>query len=238
MKKAMKKLAILMIALCLSVSSSILSLANDWEQNDKGRWWQYDDGSYPVSEWLWIDDDNDGIYQCYYFDQDGYLLVNTITPDNYTVNEFGAWVVDGVVQSQEMADEPTYKFADGYWQERLGSMSLSWFRPQNDNDGNGVFFDLNILKYSQEEPPKPLSELNEAICESYAIKDATKVIEEYAGNGTQISTFCICSGPEGIDYYLTHLKSELEALGRNAHLTVKINSDTFIVLGATINYLQ
>lgn len=120
MKKAIKKLAILMIAICLSVSSSILSLANDWEQNDKGRWWQYDDGSYPVSEWLWIDDDNDDIYECYYFNQDGYLLVNTITPDNCTVNEYGAWVVDGVVQ--EMADVPMYKFTDSYLQERLGSM--------------------------------------------------------------------------------------------------------------------
>lgn len=238
MKKAMKKLAILLIAICLSVSSSILSLASEWKQNDKGCWLEYDDGSYPVSEWVWVDDDNDGMYECYYFDHDGYLLVNTITPDNYTVNEYGAWVVDGVVQSQEMADESTYHFADSHLQERLGSLSFSWYKPKNDYDGNGVFFDLNIVRYNQEEPPKPLSGGNEAICESYAIKDATKVIEEYAGNGTKISTFCICSGPEGIEYYLTLLKSELEALGRNAHLTVKINSDTFIISGATINYLQ
>ena len=236
MKKAIKKLAILMIAICLSVSSSILSLANDWEQNDKGRWWQYDDGSYPVSEWLWIDDDNDDIYECYYYNQDGYLLVNTITPDNCTVNEYGAWVVDGVVQ--EMADVPMYKFTDSYLQERLGSMSLSWFRPENDYDGNGVFFDLDILHYSQENSPQPLSEDNKAICGVFAKKTANRIIEEYSGDGKEISAMCICYGPEGIDHYLTCLKSELEAMGHNAHLTITLNSDTFTVLRASVNYLQ
>ena len=227
MRTSIKKLAILMIALCLSVSSSILSLASEWKQNDKGCWLEYDDGSYPVSEWLWIDDDHDG-----------YLLVNTITPDNYTVNEYGAWVVDGVVQSQEMTDEPTYQFADSYLQERLGSLSFSWFKNESDYDGNGVFFDLNILHYSQEETPQSLSENNRAICEVYAKKAAIRVIEEYAGKGTEISMFCPCSGPEGIEYYLTLLKSELEALGRNAHLTITLNSDMFIVLRASVNYLQ
>lgn len=238
MRTSIKKLAILMIALCLSVSSSILSLASEWKQNDKGCWLEYDDGSYPVSEWLWIDDDNDGMYECYYFDHDGYLLVNTITPDNYTVNEYGAWVVDGVVQSQEMTDEPTYQFADSYLQERLGSLSFSWFKNESDYDGNGVFFDLNILHYSQEETPQSLSENNRAICEVYAKKAAIRVIEEYAGKGTEISMFCPCSGPEGIEYYLTLLKSELEVLGRNAHLTITLNSDMFIVLRASVNYLQ
>lgn len=71
------------------------------------------------------------MYECYYFDQNGHLLVNTITPDNYMVNENGAWIVDGVVQSQEMSDVPTYKFANSYLQERLGAMSLSWYKPEN-----------------------------------------------------------------------------------------------------------
>ncbi|RHR46056.1 hypothetical protein DWX10_27255 [Clostridium sp. AF18-27] len=236
MKKAMKKLVILMIAICLSVSSSILSLANEWKQNDKGRWWQYDNGSYPVSEWLWIDDDNDGLYECYYFNQDGYLLVNTITPDNYTVNEYGAWVVDGVVQ--EMADVPTYKFTDSYLQERLGSMSLSWFRPENDYDGNGVFFDLDIVRYSQEKSPQPLDEENKIMCEYFARTNAMDVIEGYAGKGTEIHVFSLCYGPEGVDYYLTCLQSELEALGHNAHLTIRFNSDSFIVFRIFVNYLD
>lgn len=238
MRTLIKKFSLLMIALCLSVSSSILSLANDWEQNDKGRWWQYDDGSYPVSEWLWIDDDNDGMYECYYFDHDGYLLVNTITPDNYTVNEYGAWVVDGVVQSQELTDEPTYQFADSYLQERLGAMSLSWYKPKNDYDGNGVFFDLYIVRYSQEKSPQPLNEDNKMMCEYYAKNNAAKAIEEYAGKGTEINTFNLCYGPEGVDYYLICLQSELEALGHNAHITVRLNSDTFISSNLTVNYLD
>lgn len=53
-----------------------------------------------VTGWHWID----GF--CYYFQElsDGFkgaLLVNTVTPDGYTVGETGAWIVDGVVQRQQ-----------------------------------------------------------------------------------------------------------------------------------------
>lgn len=33
-------------------------------------------GSYPVSAWKWIDGNNDGIAESYYFDQSGYVLMN------------------------------------------------------------------------------------------------------------------------------------------------------------------
>ena len=41
-----------------------------------------------------------GPAECYYFDWNGYCLLNTVTPDGYRVNENGAWIVDGVVQVQ------------------------------------------------------------------------------------------------------------------------------------------
>lgn len=45
-----------------------------------------------VRGWQWIDG------YCYYFDNEGTLLVNTITPDGYNVDADGHWLVDGVTQ--------------------------------------------------------------------------------------------------------------------------------------------
>ena len=48
-------------------------------------------GAYQIG-WQWIDG------YCYYFDEQGKLLINTITPDGYQVNGEGRWVIDGVEQ--------------------------------------------------------------------------------------------------------------------------------------------
>ena len=53
--------------------------------------------------WNWIDDNGDGIWECYYFNPvsdgtKGRLLVSQTTPDGYTVNDKGQWIMDGAVQ--------------------------------------------------------------------------------------------------------------------------------------------
>lgn len=98
MKKTMKK--ILTVSLFMSLSLSSLTYAAEWKHDIKGWWWQNNDGSYPASCWQWIDGNNDGVSECYYFDATGYMLANTTTPDNYTVNENGAWTVNGIVQTK------------------------------------------------------------------------------------------------------------------------------------------
>lgn len=67
--------------------------------------WRYasDDngGSWLNSGWYWLDGDNDGVSECYYFNADGYMLANTVTPDNCRVNSDGAWIDDaGNVQTR------------------------------------------------------------------------------------------------------------------------------------------
>lgn len=52
-----------------------------------------------AGEWQWIDGNSDGIAECYYM-ENGTALTNATTPDGYQVNETGAWIVDGVVQTQ------------------------------------------------------------------------------------------------------------------------------------------
>lgn len=82
----------------MTLLSASAAFGGTW-QNDGGRWW-YDngDGTYAVNGWQWIDGNGDGAAECYYFDESGYCLTDTITPDGYTVDANGAWTVDGQVQ--------------------------------------------------------------------------------------------------------------------------------------------
>lgn len=78
--------------------NGVIAYAGSWQQNGYGWWWQEEDGSYPVSAWKWIDGDGDGISQCYYFNPEGYCLMNGFTPDGFQVNEKGEWIVGGIPQ--------------------------------------------------------------------------------------------------------------------------------------------
>ena len=99
----------LLTALCttvLSLSMCIPAFAGQWVSNANGWWWQNDDGSWPADSWQWLDGNQDGISECYFFNQDGYLLVNTTTPDGYKVNADGAWTENGVVQTKGTISNP------------------------------------------------------------------------------------------------------------------------------------
>ncbi|WP_455031899.1 CAP domain-containing protein [Oribacterium sp.] len=81
--------------------------------SSRDAWW-YDLGNenYLRSTWQWIDTDNDGVAECYYFDADGWMYTDTTTPDGYTVDENGAWTVDSVVQTRETQDDNTTEETD------------------------------------------------------------------------------------------------------------------------------
>ena len=79
-----------------AVLLSTPALAGEWRANSTGFWYINDDGSYPTNAWQWIDGDGDGVYQCFAFDENGYLMLNQTTPDGYLVGEAGAWF-DGVM---------------------------------------------------------------------------------------------------------------------------------------------
>lgn len=96
MKKTKKQLATLGLAVILASSMSMTSFAGQWQQDTTGWWYQNDDGSYFNGGWQWIEG------KCYYFTPEGYCLINTTTPDGYTVDGSGAWIVNGAVQKQEM----------------------------------------------------------------------------------------------------------------------------------------
>ena len=74
----------------------------DWVKGENKNAWWYDlgNGDYFKSSWQWIDGNQDGIAECYCFDENGWMYENTITPDGYTVNENGAWTVNNIVQTK------------------------------------------------------------------------------------------------------------------------------------------
>ena len=85
----------------LTLGITVTALAGVWKQDDIGWWYQEGDGFYPVDTWKWIDGNNDGVEECYYFDSTGYLLTSITTPDGYQVNENGAWIVGSDVQRKK-----------------------------------------------------------------------------------------------------------------------------------------
>ena len=105
-----KNWGILGLAAVFSISAVMTALAGQWwsdparPENEGGvsNWWyQNDDSSYPAGGWEWIDGNQDGTAECYYFNQDGWMYVSTGTPDGFEVNENGAWTVNGVIQTKQ-----------------------------------------------------------------------------------------------------------------------------------------
>lgn len=103
--KSLKKagLRVLSAAAMMSMLASTTAFAGQWQKNDSGWWYDNGNGTWPAATWQWIDGNNDGTSECYYFDSNGYMLSNTTTPDGYTVNADGAWTENGVVQIQSIS---------------------------------------------------------------------------------------------------------------------------------------
>ena len=122
----MKKFSVLMTSAALAAAMSMSAFAAGWQTGADGRWWfakdngsimaattgwhmdasgnwymgtdrNQGDNSYCQNGWWWIYDSASQMMKCYYFDAQGYMLVNTTTPDGYQVNEKGEWVKDGAV---------------------------------------------------------------------------------------------------------------------------------------------
>ena len=59
------------------------------------------DSSVTGKNWRWEDWDDDGVYECYYYKDNGNRGFNLgTTPDGYAVNEAGQWIVNGEIQTR------------------------------------------------------------------------------------------------------------------------------------------
>lgn len=107
-KKLIKLIAAVGFMLAIMTSTAF---AAGWTvgQDGTGRWWydlgngQYYSAADEVPEWQWLDGNQDGTAECYAFDRNGWMYAGTATPDGYTVNADGAWVVGQNVQTLTVA---------------------------------------------------------------------------------------------------------------------------------------
>ena len=79
--------------------------AGQWHMDENGWRWQSDQGISSAGSWQWIDGNGDGIYENYYFQENGDLLINGVTPDGWQVDENGAQLADGAVRSLNLGTD-------------------------------------------------------------------------------------------------------------------------------------
>lgn len=99
----MKKFKILAVTGLLMVIGTSRAFAAQWNHDQNGWWYQYDNGGYPVTQWSQIDGAwyyfEDSGYMVantwvgdYYLGENGAMLTDTVTPDGYHVGADGKWI--------------------------------------------------------------------------------------------------------------------------------------------------
>ena len=153
MKNTFKKIAVMASMVVMMAASTISAQAaenrNDgtWKQNQTGWWYEFVDGSYLTNGWYWVDGNMDNVYECYYFDENGYMAANTsIGSDMVDAN--GAWVVNGIVQTKQLAvvKDQVDNDVDQYvpvTRNTEKSKSDTVNLPSNNNDYSSWFDDMD-----------------------------------------------------------------------------------------------
>ncbi len=113
-------------AAMLSALLSFPAMAGRWQQgsgSNAGKWWYNNqDGTYAKDGWFWIDGDEDGVAECYYFDANGWLVTQQ-NVEGYQVAKDGAWVDSGVVQIKDVAGS-TDVYTSGANEISTGTLEL------------------------------------------------------------------------------------------------------------------
>lgn len=138
-KKMLVQAAAVLSATALSASPV---LAAGWQKDATGWWWQEDNGGYPVNKWQWLDGNDDGTAESYYFGDNGYMYMNAKTPDGYQVNGDGQWMENGNVQTKLVRMSGNWKQETGanggrwYWEKGNGQrLGAGWHWLDGNSDG-------------------------------------------------------------------------------------------------------
>lgn len=85
--------------------------------------------------WQWLDNNGDGVNECYYFDDAGKMLTDTVTPDGFTVNEQGAWIENGAVKTKKVLS--SYPSLSQYSMKtsQLDQFEYYLYSPENATEG-------------------------------------------------------------------------------------------------------
>ena len=124
----MRHFRLLIITTLMTLSTSLSAFAGSWEEDAKGWWYKNNDGSYPRGTWFTFATTG----KQYYFDNDGYLLVNTTTPDGYKVGPDGAYL-DSDPSNIAKANAANNKKSGSYVNSGPGVVAKTSAPKQNSN---------------------------------------------------------------------------------------------------------
>ena len=96
----MRKTRVVASTVIIALAAGFTVIAGTWKSDANGWWYDEGNGSCLKSTWSWIDSNNDGVAECYYFDERGYMAANRDV-GGYWVNADGQWVdMYGTVQTK------------------------------------------------------------------------------------------------------------------------------------------
>ena len=119
------------LALITVISLNGTAFAAGWQQDSVGWKYEKSDGNEIKNTWEWIDGDQDGSAECYYFASDGYMIADCITPDGYCVGTDGAWEIDGEIQRKRLSD----------FKRAPSSQEIYNYLERRDTDWTSLFID-------------------------------------------------------------------------------------------------
>lgn len=93
---------------CSSVFTAYAGFRHGEGNSNRKIWYDNGDGTYPRDGWYWLDDDGDGIAECYYFDYAGWLQTGGTSPDGYALDKHGAWTENGHVVQKPVSEVIPY----------------------------------------------------------------------------------------------------------------------------------
>lgn len=136
------------LTLMLAAAAGTTAYAVGWEHDGRGWRWEKTSGQNLYRTWEWLDGNQDGIAECYYFDDYGYMLSDTTTPDGYTVNASGAWYTEEGVQRKEVEivsiePAPPVEFPDVIYDENgINTEAVDMMR--NGREANAKYGELEV----------------------------------------------------------------------------------------------
>lgn len=140
-------------AAAMTAAMSMTAFAQGYWVNDLSGWWYStnEEGTAWYSNgWQWIDNDYDGIAECYYFDGSGCLVMGGVTPDGYEVSAGGAWMENGVVKTKEVTAEiPTDKAAESGYNEYGISNTAIAMLGRTKAENNALYAKLYVNEWSE-----------------------------------------------------------------------------------------
>lgn len=138
MKNNKKEIQIALIAILIVFNTGITAFAGQWRKSLSGWWYDNGNGTWVSNGWKWIQNSSIMFESCYYFDADGYCLMNTLTPDGKWVNESGAWVENGIVQEQ-LPEDIIEWFVDMYSNQKYDGYNSNIYTKKTEYDTTFVF---------------------------------------------------------------------------------------------------